>query len=330
MATNGLLGGRYRLDHVAGHGGMATVFVAYDTVLERSVAIKLLQRRSDAGGVLHERFRREAVAEARIVHPNVIAVHDVGENEDGRPFIVMDYVEGRSLQEVLADHALSSERAAAIGGAIARALAVAHERGIVHRDIKPGNILIDDQGIPHLTDFGLARLDDQASLELTVPGELLGTVLYVAPEQARNGDVGPAADIYALGATLYHVVAGEPPFSGKGPIDTALQRFEGEPPPLAERVPDVDPELAGLIHAMLAFDPAARPADAGPLAERFFDISARLRTRRLATEPAPPPVGAPSRESTPGASAAAAAEIPKPNAQMLPADPISPVARDDG
>ena len=328
MATNGLLGGRYRLDHVAGHGGMATVFVAYDTVLERRVAIKLLQRRADADGILHERFRREALAEARIVHPNVIAVHDVGENDDGRPFIVMDYVEGRSLQSIVAEHPLSAERAAAIGGAILRALAVAHERGIVHRDIKPGNIMIDDQGLAHLTDFGLARFDDRASLESTSPGELIGTVLYIAPEQARGGDAGPAADIYALGATLYHALAGEPPFNGNGPIDTALLRFENPPPPLAERVPDVDPELAGLIQAMLAVDPAARPAGAGELAERFIDISARLRTRRVAADPVAPPANAPAQPPAP--NAAAAAEIPKPNAEMLPADPISPIARDAG
>ncbi|MBV8748804.1 MAG: serine/threonine protein kinase, partial [Candidatus Eremiobacteraeota bacterium] len=143
MGTEGLLAGRYRLDHVAGHGGMATVFAAYDTVLERTVAIKLLQRRHDEGGVLHARFEREARAEAKIVHPNVVSVHDVGETDDGRPFIVMDYVEGRSLQAIIADDApLPSERVALLGMGIARALAAAHALGIVHRDIKPANVIV--------------------------------------------------------------------------------------------------------------------------------------------------------------------------------------------
>src|SRR5579885_2156195 len=158
MGTDALLGGRYRLDHVAGHGGMATVFAAHDTVLDRRVAIKLLQRKRDDGGLLHARFEREARAEAKIVHPNVVSVHDIGESDDGRPFIVMDYVAGSSLQELLAEEApLSSERVAIIGMGIARALAAAHALNIVHRDVKPANVIVDEQGIPHLMDFGLAR-----------------------------------------------------------------------------------------------------------------------------------------------------------------------------
>ena len=280
MGTEGLLGGRYRLDHVAGHGGMATVFAAYDTVLDRTVAIKLLGHRPHTDGVVEERFRREALTEARIVHPNVVAVHDVGESEDGRPYIVMDYVEGRSLSELIEEGPLDSERVALVGMAIARALAAAHEGGIVHRDVKPANIIIDGQGLPHLTDFGLAKARDGEQADLTAPDTLLGSAHYVAPEQARGGVGSPQSDLYSLGAMLYHALAGRPPFEGHGAIDIALRRFEQDAPPLTQAVPDADPELAAFIHTLLARDPAGRPATASEASERLGDIGARLRAAR--------------------------------------------------
>ena len=289
MGTEGLLADRYRLDHVLGHGGMATVFVAQDTVLERTVAIKLLARRKDEGGVLRERFRREAKHEAKIVHPHVIAVHDVGETDDGRPFIVMDYVEGRPLSELLAeDGPLPSERVASLGADIAGALAAAHALGIVHRDIKPANILIDAQGHPHLTDFGLSRaFDDESDPGLTAPNLLVGTVHYVAPEQARYGDVSPAADLYSLGAVLYHALAGEPPFTGEGTLDVALRRFEEEPEDLRLRVRAADPDLVGVIHTLLSRDPVERPWDAATVGQRLSDVAARLRSTRTAGDSPP-------------------------------------------
>lgn len=327
MGTEGLLGGRYRLEHVAGHGGMATVFRAYDTRLERLVAIKLLQRRHDATGIVHERFRREALAEARVVHPNVVAVHDVGVHEDGRPYIVMDYVDGRPLQAVVAEGgALSSERAALLALAIARALAVAHGLGIVHRDVKPANILVDAQGLPHLTDFGLARSVDAREADLTMPGVLVGTANYVAPEQARYGHTGPSADLYSLGAVLHFMLTGAPPFEGESAIDVALRRFEEEPPDLRLQ-PGVDPELADLVRALLAREPAQRPPDAGAVAERLGDIGARLRAARTSGADthavATPAIGSAGDAVTPAVDAVApvppaAPEVPKPNATMLP------------
>ncbi|MBV8369600.1 MAG: serine/threonine protein kinase [Candidatus Eremiobacteraeota bacterium] len=283
MGTEGLLGGRYRLDHVAGHGGMATVFAAHDTVLDRTVAIKLLQRRRDVTGVIHERFEREARAEAKIAHPNVVSVHDIGETEDGRPFIVMDYVEGRSLQEIIAEEApLSSERVAIVGAGIARALAAAHALGIMHRDVKPANVIVDGQGIPHLMDFGLARDLEDDDPAITAPGVLVGTPFYVAPEQARHGTASSAADLYSLGAVLYHALTGQPPFSGDNAFDVALRRFEEDPPALRDLVPAADSELTALIHALLARDPVDRPWDAAAVAERLIDIGARLRATRTA------------------------------------------------
>jgi eukaryotic-like serine/threonine-protein kinase len=285
MESQELLGGRYRLDHIAGHGGAATVFVAHDAVLDRTVAIKMLQHRHDETGILRERFEREARAEARIVHPNVVSVHDVGEAEDGRPYIVMDYVEGRSLQATIAeDGPLSSERVAIVGMGIARALAAAHALGIVHRDVKPANVIIDAQGIPHLMDFGLARELFDADPGVTSPGVLVGTAYYVAPEQARYGTASPASDLYSLGGVLYHALSGEPPFVGEGALDVALRRFEEDPEELRARVPAADADLTALIHTLLARDPVERPWDAAAVAERLGDIGARLRATRTAGE----------------------------------------------
>ena len=289
MGAEGLLGGRYRLDHIAGHGGMATVFAAYDTVLDRTVAIKLLQRRRDESGVLHERFQREAKAEAKVVNPHVVSVHDVGESEDGRPYIVMEYVEGQSFQQIIADEApLSSERVAMLGAGIATSLAAAHAHGIVHRDVKPANVIVDAQDSPHLMDFGLAREMWDEDPGLTAPGLLVGTAYYIAPEQARHGTASPAADLYSLGAVLYHALTGEPPFSGDGALDVTMRRFEEDAPDLRVVVPAADSELVALIHALLARDPADRPWDAATVAERLGDIGARLRATRTAGEPQTP------------------------------------------
>lgn len=346
MGTEGLLGDRYRLDRIAGHGGMATVFVALDTVLEREVAIKLLQRRRDEGGILHERFRREALAAAKIVHPNVVTVHDVGENDEGRPYIVMDFVDGPSLATVIErGGALPSERVALIGIGVARALAAAHAAGIVHRDVKPQNILLDEQGIPHLTDFGLARAFDRSDIELTAPGALLGSAHYVAPEQARSGEATPRSDLYSLGASLYHAAAGEPPFAGQGAIDITLRRFEEDPPDLGVRVPGIDAQLAALLMTLLARDPEERLADAATVVERLSDVAAWLRVERNVGDVAnaasddtstpsdaasAPGNTAPSESAgasitpvasrPPGAGTAAAAPtIPPPNSSPLPA-----------
>ncbi|HYZ15507.1 MAG TPA: serine/threonine-protein kinase [Candidatus Acidoferrum sp.] len=326
MGADGLLGGRYRLDRVIGHGGMATVFAADDVVLKRTVAVKLLQRRHDETGVLYARFQREALAEARIVHPNVVTVHDIGEHEDGRPYIVMDFVDGRSLAAVLDEGPLSSERTAVIGIGVARALAAAHGLGIIHRDVKPANILIDEQGTPHLTDFGLARARGLEDLELTAPGVLLGSAYYIAPEQARHGAATPACDLYAFGAVLYHAIAGAPPFGGNGAIDVTLRRFEEVPAPLSARVAGVDEQLAALVHGLLAVDPATRrPQSAEAVVEALSDIAARLRVGRTGADdgapvlvPPPPPVVAAS------ACPNIAPHVPPPNSSPLPSSHWTP------
>ncbi|HEY5145115.1 MAG TPA: serine/threonine-protein kinase, partial [Polyangiaceae bacterium] len=165
------------------------------------------------------------------------------------------------------------------------ALAAAHAHGIVHRDVKPANIIIDPQGIPHLMDFGLARELFDEDPGVTAPGMLVGTAYYVAPEQARYGSASPAADLYSLGAVLYHALAGEPPFVGEGAMDVALRRFEEDPEDLRARVPAVDTDLATLVHTLLSRDTVERPWDAAAVAERLGDIGARLALEALVEHP---------------------------------------------
>ncbi|MFN2461302.1 MAG: serine/threonine-protein kinase, partial [Candidatus Velthaea sp.] len=180
MEAEGLLGGRYRLEHVAGHGGMAVVYEAFDTVLERRVAIKYFQTHLMAEHVLVERFRREALAAAKLDHPNVVAIHDIGEGEGGRPFIVMEYVDGPTVAALLRDGGpLGAERAAALAAGVAHALGAAHGLGFVHRDVKPANVLVAPGDTAKLTDFGLVRADgerapDGLAAALTADGAFVG------------------------------------------------------------------------------------------------------------------------------------------------------------
>jgi serine/threonine-protein kinase len=243
----------------------------------------------------------------------------------------MDYVDGLSLAALIAEGPIPSEQVARIGLAIARALSAAHEHGIIHRDIKPANILLDQQGLPQLTDFGLARVADER--ELTIAGELLGTAMYVAPEQARYGTCTAQGDLYSFGAVLYHALAGAPPFDGEGAIDVALRRFEEDPAALQDRVPDVDPMLAVLVHALLAREPENRPAGAAEVAEQLLNIAARVRTENKAGDPPPaPPLAAASVPVAAGLTPPAP-DVPLPNPSMLPADQWSaseerpPIAR---
>jgi serine/threonine-protein kinase len=271
-----LLAGRYRLDESIGHGGMAVVFRAFDTVLERPVAIKYFQTHLMRKPVLVERFRREALAAAKIAHPNVVAVHDVGTGDDDRPFIVMELVAGPSLAELLKAGPLPDRRAARIGADIARGLAAAHAFGFVHRDVKPANVILTADDVAKLTDFGLVLDSGEESppSDLTTLGEVLGSAAYVAPEQARYGESSAASDLYALGCTLYEAVAGSPPFGGTTAIDQAAQRLVEAPEPVALRAPGIEPALAALIMELLVRDPARRRDDAGEVGDELAALGA--------------------------------------------------------
>lgn len=254
---------------------MATVYLGRDEVLGRPVAVKVLKHGFD-GGEIAERFQREGRTAAKLSHPNIVQVYDAGEAElDGRtaPYIVMEYVPDGDLKRLIdSEGPLHSGRVARLGAGVCAGLTHAHDRGVVHRDIKPHNILLDETGAPKLTDFGIARALDTSAM--TGSGVYLGTALYSAPEQLKGEGVTPKSDVYSLGAALYQAATGEPPFSG-APIEVASQHTSREPdPPGATRASgEPDPELDALILACLAKDPARRP-DAYGLRDRLSAISA--------------------------------------------------------
>ncbi|MFF3975359.1 protein kinase [Streptomyces sp. NPDC001828] len=256
-----LLAGRYRVVARLGRGGMGVVWRAHDEVLGREVAVKELRTFTDASapelGDLRLRMQREARAAARVRHPSVVAVHDVTEHQ-GRPVIVMELIDGPSLDDVLAERGvLEPGEAAAIGATVLEALAAAHQAGVLHRDVKPGNILLDASGRVVLTDFGIAAMDDPgdgSTAHLTRSGELVGSLDYLAPERAQGQEPGPASDIWALGATLYAAVEGATPFRRTSTWST-LNAIVVEPLPPARRAGPLAPVLRRLMDK----DPARRP-----------------------------------------------------------------------
>ncbi|MEV5729230.1 protein kinase [Streptomyces pharetrae] len=256
-----LLAGRYRVLAPLGRGGMGVVWRAVDEVLGREVAVKELRTYTDAAGPelagLRLRMQREARAAARVRHPGVVAVHDIAE-VDGRPLIVMELVDGPSLDDVLRERGtLGPREAAGIGVKVMEALAAAHRAGVLHRDVKPGNILLDRSGRVVLTDFGIATMDDPgdgSATHLTRSGEIVGSLDYLAPERAQGGEPGPASDIWALGATLYAAVEGASPFRRTSTYST-LTAIVSEPLPESRRAGPLAPVLRQLMDKQ----PAARP-----------------------------------------------------------------------
>ncbi|MBW3578514.1 MAG: Stk1 family PASTA domain-containing Ser/Thr kinase [Actinobacteria bacterium] len=254
-----LLGGRYRLDRPIGRGGMAQVWAARDEVLDRPVAVKLLSARFHDDPDFQQRFRREAQQAAALNHPNIVAVYDTGEH-DGLPFIVMELVQGRSLQQIMAHGGLTEERALEVCAEVCSALAYAHSRGIIHRDIKPGNILIDDNGDVKVTDLGIARAIDAETVTQTAA--VLGTAAYLSPEQAQGARLDASSDIYSLGIVLYEMLSGRPPFQGDSAVGVAYQHVQEQPRPPRERNPDVSPAAEAIAMKAVAKNPANRYASA--------------------------------------------------------------------
>jgi serine/threonine protein kinase len=220
---------RYRLQRRIGSGGMADVYLAEDETLHRQVAIKILADRytQDAGFV--ERFRREATAAAGLNHPNIVSIYDRGES-DGTYYIAMEYIEGPTLKEEITSRAPLPE-AEAVGYALQalQALEFAHRRGVIHRDIKPHNMMVTPDGLLKVTDFGIARAANQ--VEMTEVGSIVGTAQYLSPEQARGQTVGPQSDIYSLGVVLYEMLTGEVPFTGSSAVEIAMKQVNDQPMP---------------------------------------------------------------------------------------------------
>jgi serine/threonine protein kinase len=251
-----VLGGRYELQSRLGRGGMATVFRGSDRVLGRSVAVKVLASTFAKDGTFVERFRREAQAAAGLNHPNVVAVFDTG-SDDGVHYIVMEYVEGRTLADVIREEgALPPTRAAEIAATVCRALSSAHEKGMVHRDVKPGNVLLTSDGGVKVADFGIARV--VSGEPLTVTGSVMGTASYLSPEQATGSKVDRRSDIYSLGCVLYEMLTGRIPFEGDTPVSIAYKHVEEEPTAPSSVNPAVPSALEAVVKRAMAKSPADR------------------------------------------------------------------------
>ncbi len=285
-----LLGGRYRLDAQIGRGGMSTVYRSFDIVLERPVAIKLMHREIASDSDQLERFRREARSVAQLNHPHVVTVIDAGEEPSpdghdpegngavGTPYIVLEYVEGETLKDLIrAEGPLEIPQAIAYAIEIARALGAAHEHLIVHRDVKPQNILISDEGGAKITDFGIARTLTEEGL--TMAGRVLGTTDYVSPEQALGAPVTGQSDLYSLGVVLYEMLTGEVPFRGESPVAVAMRHVREQVPDVQLLRPEVSAATASVLDRAVAKDLDVRYPDAATMEADLEEVLAVEATR---------------------------------------------------
>ena len=267
-----ILSGRYRLEARIGAGGMSTVYRAFDETLERQVAIKLMNREVSRDSDELERFRREARAVAQLSHPHVVGVIDAGE-DDGRPYIVFECVDGETLKErIRRQGQLPVPEAVAYAIEIARALGVAHARHIVHRDVKPQNVLIDEEGSAKVTDFGIARTLEEEGL--TADGRVIGTTDYVAPEQALGQPVTGQSDLYSLGVVLYEMLTGEVPFKGDTQVAVAMRHVRDPFPDVQRLRPEVSAALAAVVDRATAKRPEDRYANDAELIADLEDVLA--------------------------------------------------------
>lgn len=255
MSVGRVLSDRYELTRILGRGGMAEVYAAHDRVLDRDVAVKLLLERFKEDSAFTRRFSDEAKHAARLNHPHLVGVYDTGQ-DDGQPFIVMELVDGRSLQEALAEGAIDVTTAVNVVAAVCDALGYAHQRGVIHRDVKPGNIMLANDGSVKVTDFGIARAIGNDTVTRTAA--VLGTAAYLSPEQAQGGAVDPRSDLYSLGVVLYEALTGTQPFRGESAVTVAYQHVQEQPRPPRERNAAISVALEAVVLRALAKNPANR------------------------------------------------------------------------
>jgi serine/threonine-protein kinase len=269
--------GKYRILQRIGRGGMGTVFKADDPVLDRLVALKVISSDIDATEELKARFYREAQACAKLNHPNVVTVHDLGEDQD-RLFIVMEFLEGEELKRIIAQRRdLPVERKLGLMVQVCDGLYYAHQKGVIHRDMKPANIFVLRNGQAKILDFGIARL--ATAQDLTRTGLIMGTLRYMSPEQAR-GRVDHRSDIFSVGAVFYELLAYRPAFDRQDPIELLEQIRSGDPPPLTEVEPSVPPELAAIIERALRKDPVQRLRDLAQMRDQLQRVLRALERNR--------------------------------------------------
>jgi serine/threonine protein kinase len=263
--VSSVIAGRYELERRLGIGGMSTVQLALDRRLERYVAVKLLAEHLADDPAFVSRFRREALAAARLVHPNIVQVFDFGFDESQHQhFIVMEYVTGQSCAEILRERGhLDVDEAVEVLTQACRGLDYAHRNGVVHRDVKPGNLMRSEDGVVKLADFGIAKATEQSSI--TQVGSVLGTAAYLAPEQARGEDAGPRSDIYSLGVVAYQLLSGRLPYEAASLSELALKQQREAPLPLEDLNPSVPETLAQAVELALALEPEGRPESAAAL-----------------------------------------------------------------
>ncbi len=295
MTQPRLLGGRYELDGIVGRGGMAEVFRARDIRLDRVVGVKTLRDDLARDQTFQARFRREAQSAASLNHPSIVAVYDTGEDMVGNlpvPYIVMEFVDGRTLRDLLKDHRrLLPERALEITDGVLRALDYSHRNGIVHRDIKPGNVMLTRSGEVKVMDFGIARAVADSQLTMTQTAQVIGTAQYLSPEQARGERVDARSDLYSTGCLLYELLTGRPPFTGDSPVAIAYQHVKEEPIPPSQIDPEVPAWADAIVLKAMRKDPADRYQSAG---EMRNDIQRALAGAPLAA-PMPAAYGSGTR-----------------------------------